>query len=129
MINANTAYSMSAGNHLAYKSTRSERDREYDALARVTRNLSAGMTRTKSHDFPTYVSALTKNRELWMIFSSDVRSENNQLPKEIKSGILNISNFVQRFTSRALNQHTDITPLIEINLFILKGLGDRGSCK
>lgn len=113
----------------AYASTRSERDREYDVIARITREMYAQKERKSPRNFASYVAALNRNRDLWNIFFSDVQSNRNTLPDDLKARIVYLSQFVRTYTSRVLDDDLDISPLIEINLAILKGLSSQGSSK
>ena len=68
--------------------------------------------------------ALTLNRRLWTILFGAVIEEDNPLPKEIKSNIVNLANFIFRHTI-ALSwepKREGLDVLININCNIAAGL-------
>lgn len=109
-------------------STKSERRTEYDVLARVTHRLRKAAKNAK-RDFPTFVSALNDNRELWRAFSLDVVHKNNKLPQELKARIFYLAEFTDAQTKKILSEKASVLPLLEINVAVMRGLSSEGGKK
>lgn len=101
--------------------TRTSKGIEYDVVARITHRLSTAQTQG-SAGFPALVSALHDNKKLWTIFAIDVADSANPLPKDLKARLFYLAEFTRQHTSKVLNRTDDVTPLIEINMAILRGL-------
>ena len=98
---------------------------EYDAVARITRQLLAA-DRTRESDFPGFVTALHRNRRLWSVFATEVADPGNPLPADLRARIFALADFSRRHTSKVLAGTEDITPLVEVNMAILRGLQAQG---
>jgi flagellar biosynthesis activator protein FlaF len=75
--------------------------------------------------------ALLANRKIWTIFVSSMSAEDCQLPKQIRSNIINLGMFV---FNRTIQMTIDATPgqldaLIDINRNIGSGLRGNGADK
>lgn len=105
--------------------TRTPRNTEYEAVARVTQKLQAAQSQGKK-GFPALVEAIHLNRKLWRIFAIDVADKGNALPPDIKSRILYLAEFTQQHSSKVLSRTGSASSLIEINLSILRGLRGKG---
>lgn len=99
--------------------TRTPRGIEYDAVARVTRQLQQAR---KSGDFPALVQALQDNKSLWNIFAVDIAKRENPLPDSLKAQLFYLAQFTHQHTSKILARQGDIDPLLDINTAILAGL-------
>ena len=99
----------------------SSRSAEYQAFAHVTKALSKAQTQA-SDDCSGLAAAVYANRKLWSILILDVAGEGNNLPQKLRAEILSIGLFVQRHSSKVLDRSGDVTPLIEINTSIMRGL-------
>lgn len=100
---------------------RTPRNIEYDAVARVTHKLKrAWAERDKS--FAALAQALEQNRKLWQIFASDVASENNGLPPDVRAQIFYLAEFTFAHTRKVLARHESVLDLVEINTAIMRGL-------
>lgn len=106
----------------ATKSTADDRQIERLLFQQVT---SALEQVAKSEDpSPTdWATAISRNADLWSILATDLVSPENQLPLELKTGLLNLASFVTRESLKVLSGTGKIADLIEINQSILKGLG------
>jgi len=99
--------------------TRTPRDTEYDAFARVTRllrNASADNDRLK------IINAVDHNNRLWTILSSDLLSEGNKLPDSIRAGLLSLADFSLRHGRAVMFRKLSVEVLIDINMSVMKGL-------
>lgn len=106
--------------------TRTTKDIEFEALARITRNLQSAAKKAKS-GFPELAAALHKNRKLWDIFAIEVANPNNPLDKELRARIFYLSEFTRTHTSAVLQRKASVAPLIEINTAIMRGLRNKGT--
>jgi len=101
--------------------TRTLKNLEYDAVARITHRLVAA-AKTGPDGFNTLAAALTDNRRLWTIFMADIASPNNELPTELKDHIAYLTEFTRQHTSKVLARKAGVAPLVEINTAIMRGL-------
>ena len=106
--------------------TKSSKDIEYEMIFQITRNLK-NSNKLRSHEYQTFASCISKNRELWAILSADVCSPENKYPSDLKAKIFYLGEFVQGYSSQVLSQNLSIDPLVDINLCILRGLYGQGS--
>lgn len=116
---ARTTYSSTAA------PTRTPRGTEYEAFMQITRNLRSA-SQNKEFGYGEFVKALNENRRLWMILASDVSSERNALPKELRAQIFYLAEFTFHHTSKILSKTADEKALIDINMSILRGLNPSG---
>lgn len=101
--------------------TRTSRDLEYDAVARITHRIRSADPQNPE-GFSKLVAALHDNKKLWNIFAADVADADNMLPPELKAQIFYLAEFTSQHTSKVLTNQADIAPLLEINTAILNGL-------
>jgi len=101
--------------------TRTVKNLEYDAIARITHKLVSAADKGPE-GFNTLVAAPTDNRRLWTIFMADIASPNNQLPQELKEHLVYLTEFTRHHTSKVLARKADIKPLVDINTAIMRGL-------
>jgi len=101
--------------------TRTPKNLEYEAIARITHRLVAAAKKGPD-GFNTLVAALTDNRKLWTIFMADIASPSNELPAELKDHIAYLTEFTRQHTSKVLAREASIAPLVEINTAIMRGL-------
>ena len=101
--------------------TRTFKNLEYDAVARITHRLVAAANKGPE-GFNSLVAALTDNRKLWTIFMADIASPSNQLPQELKEHLVYLTEFTMQHSSKVLAREADVRPLVEINTAIMRGL-------
>lgn len=105
--------------------TEDPRNTEYRLMGEVTRDLlqarDFGPDRLKEKS-----EILDRNRRVWMSFAADCASQHNQLPDQLRAGIISLSMFVSRETSEAMRGNGDMDTLIEINKMIMQGLAPQG---
>lgn len=101
-------------------SVRTAQRTEYEAFARITRQLknSSG----KNGSFKDMVMALHENRRLWSILALDLVDAANGLPEELRARLLYLAEFTEHATSQVLVRKMKPSVLIEINLAIMGGL-------
>ncbi len=69
------------------------------------------------------VEALFYLRRLWAIFLDDLRNPDNELPEQLRAGIVSIGIWMNKEIDRVRSGQTgDLTPMIEINEIIRDGL-------
>lgn len=101
--------------------TRTVKNLEYDAIARITHKLVAAAGKGPE-GFNTLAAALTDNRRLWTIFMADIASPSNKLPQELKEHLVYLTEFTRQHTSKVLARQADVKPLVDINTAIMRGL-------
>ncbi|WP_039018557.1 flagellar biosynthesis regulator FlaF [Halocynthiibacter namhaensis] len=94
---------------------------EYEAFADVTRKLMFAAARSPQH-IPEIAHAIHDNRQLWSRLASDVVSEDNQLPVDLRARIFSLAEFTTRHSSKVLKGDATLTALIDINTTIMRGL-------
>jgi flagellar protein FlaF len=110
-----------AYNEVIGDSRQTMRARERQAMDRVIAMLRAAqdagpMSRER-------VDALYYLRRLWTIFLDDLKDPNNELPAQLRAGIISIGIWMMKEIDRVRGGQTDdLTPIIEINEVIRDGL-------
>lgn len=106
--------------------TRAEtpRDTEFRLFSQVTLALVEA-SRLDPSDVVGRAPALDWNRRLWSVLAIDCGSEGNQLPKELRAGIVSLSIWVGKYTSEVIRGREDIQDLIDVNRMIMQGLSAR----
>lgn len=101
--------------------TRTARSVEYEAVARITRQIRLAQ-QDGEKGFPALVEALHLNRKLWTIFATEVADANNPLPATLKADLFSLAEFTRRHTSKVLARTASVDPLLEVNASVLRGL-------
>ena len=110
--------------HQSTRTTASPRAVERQLLSKLTTAIVVAQKNRKD-DPAAFVRALGKNLEFWTVISTDVASENNQLPVELRSQLFYLFEFTQHYTRKLMSEDgkaLDAEPLIEINQNIIRGL-------
>lgn len=94
---------------------------EYQAFARVTKDLSAAAEETQDA-FPRLAAALHQNLRLWTIVATDVAADDNALPKDLRAQLFYLAEFTRAHTGKVLKGEALASALIDINTAIMKGL-------
>ena len=110
-----------AYNEAVEESHQTMRAREREAMDRVI-----GMLRAAQEKGPLSrerVEALFYLRRLWTIFIDDLMDPNNELPEQLRAGIISIGIWMMKEIERVRARATDdLAPMIEINEIIRDGL-------
>jgi flagellar protein FlaF len=114
----------------ALTKTASGRDTEYRLLAQVTSALleakdADGDMRKNPQKMRKIAQALNWNNEVWGAFMDDCRNTDNQLPEQLRSGIISLAIWVRKETRLAMDGTNDLDMLIAVNRDIMKGLNAR----
>jgi flagellar protein FlaF len=97
------------------------RAQERQAMDRVIDLLHAA--RGRGPGSREVIEALYYLRRLWAIFLDDLNNPDNELPEELRAGIISIGIWMNKEIDRVhAGQTTDLTPMIEINEIIRDGL-------
>ena len=97
------------------------RARERAAMDRVIAMLRAAQE--KGPQSRERVDALFYLRRLWTIFINDLNDPNNELPDQLRAGIVSIGIWMMKEIDRVRGGvSNDLTPMIEINELIRDGL-------
>ena len=97
------------------------RAREQAAMDRVIGMLRAAQE--KGPESRELIDALFYLRRLWIIFIDDLNDPNNELPDQLRGGIVSIGVWMMKEIDRVRGGLTDdLTPMIEINELIRNGL-------
>lgn len=103
------------------QTTGTERNIEYEAFARITRELSN--TDTSAPDYHSRMAkALSKNLQLWTILATDVANKDNELTPELRSSIFYLAEFTRHHTAKVYAGEADVDVLAEINKTVMRGL-------
>jgi flagellar biosynthesis activator protein FlaF len=110
-----------AYNEVIEDSRQTMRARERQAMDRVIAMLRA--SQEKGPLSRERVEALFYLRRLWTIFLDDLKDPKNELPEQLRAGIISIGIWMMKEIDRARGRQTDdLTPMIEINEIIRDGL-------
>jgi flagellar protein FlaF len=100
--------------------TESARDLEIRAISHITRNLIEA--NKPGTDALARTRALNGNIRLWSLLMQDLNSPGNALPDAIKARYISLGLFARRNSLRAIQNNTDLAPLIRINTDVLEAL-------
>ncbi|WP_136443291.1 flagellar biosynthesis regulator FlaF [Pacificoceanicola onchidii] len=110
------------------RTTKTARSTEYELIAHVTHRIKAA-AEAGPLAYPKLVEALSDNQRIWTFLAADVSDKENALPQDLRARIFYLAEFVQQHTGKVLMKKARITPLLEINAAVLRGLGARRSRK
>ena len=97
------------------------RAREHRAMDRVIVMLR--VARDKGENSREAIEAIFYLRRLWAIYLDDLRNPDNELPEQLRAGIVSIGIWMNKEIDRfRTGQTRDLTPIIEINEIIRDGL-------
>ena len=97
------------------------RAQERQAMDRVIELLRAA--RARGPGTREVIEALYYLRRLWAIFLDDLNNPDNELPDQLRAGIISIGIWMNKEIDRVrTGQTADLTPMIEINEIIRDGL-------
>lgn len=74
---------------------------------------------------PRTIAALDWNRRMWSVFSSDCGTKGNDLPDQLRAGIVSLSIWVSKHSSLVMRGAERIDNLIDINKTIMEGLAEQ----
>jgi flagellar protein FlaF len=110
-----------AYNEVIEDSRQTMRARERQAMDRVVEMLQTAQE--KGPGSRERVEALFYLRRLWTIFLNDLNDPNNELPAQLRAGIISIGIWMMKEIERVRGgAATDLTPMIQINELIRDGL-------
>ena len=66
--------------------------------------------------------AILWNKRVWDTFAYELAADDNQLPREIRAGLISLAIWVNRETTHIMDGQTDLEPLITVNRSIIEGL-------
>lgn len=101
---------------------RTPREQERDIIALVTQRLRAASS--AKDDAILLARAVSDNTTVWYILVSDLASEGNQLPVELRAQIVSVGLAVIRECEKLNKTDVDLEFLISINQAIIDGLSD-----
>jgi flagellar protein FlaF len=101
---------------------RTAREQERDIIALVTQRLRAASA--AKDDAILLARAVSDNTTVWYILISDLASEGNQLPIELRAQIVSVGLAVIRECEKLNKSDVDLDFLISINQAIIEGLND-----
>ena len=110
-----------AYNEVIEDSRQTMRARERQAMDRMIAMLRAA--EEKGPGSRERVEALFYLRRLWTIFLNDLNDPANELPEQLRAGIISIGIWMMKEIDRVCGGQTnDLTAMIEINALIRDGL-------
>jgi flagellar biosynthesis activator protein FlaF len=108
-----------------YAATLERFETHRETEARLLRELSRSLELAEAgDDHPQLVQAVSRNRNLWTKFATDLIGDGNKLPQELKATLLSIAGAVDRSCTEALaGDRRALTTLVAINRNIAAALG------
>lgn len=104
---------------------RTDRGTEHAVFERITARLV--LANRPGATVKARAEALYDNRRLWTRLAADAAAPGNPLPQQLRAQILYLHEFTQAHSRAALRQKIALTPLIEINTAIMRGLRGEGA--
>ncbi len=102
----------------ALNTTEDPRKTEYRLFAQVTKSLMDA----ENGESLSLQKAVHWNRRLWLTLQADCANDDNQLPDEVRAGIISLAIWVDKHSRMVLQGKADLTPLIDVNRSIMEGL-------
>ncbi len=96
------------------------RETEYKVFDRVTRALAS--SKDSDAQDKDYLEAIDSNRRLWQALETDLSSDHNQLPDDLKAKIISLAIWVDKHSAMVSRGEAKVEPLISVNEAIMKGL-------
>lgn len=100
---------------------RTPRGAEYEAFARVTRQLKSA-AELGAPGFARLAEAIHANRRLWTLLAAHVADADNALPAELRARLFYLSEFTTHHSRKVLKGEDTVDILVEINLSVMRGL-------
>ena len=101
------------------------RAREYRLMSQITGEMIAA--RDAGLTGAALMPALHRNREVWSTFSMLCAAPDNQLPDQLRAGIISIALWVERYTSDVIRGRDTIEELISVNRTVIEGMAPENS--
>ena len=76
----------------------------------------------KAKDVKAMANALHRNSQLWSALMTDLASEGNELPDDLKANLISLGGFSLRHGARVLAGEAQVTDLVDLNRTIASGL-------
>ncbi len=112
--------------HGAYTSRQRNNETPRETEARALLSCASRLERARGTEVSKeeYAEAVQHNQQLWTIFQVCLCEPDNQLPKDLKDILLNLSQYVDKASFRAMSGHNPdiLRSLININRNIAAGL-------
>ena len=100
---------------------RTGRSVEHQLFSDVTQRLTKTF-RNLLHDFPAFAEAVHANRAVWTHLASQVADDDNALSEDLRARIFYLAEFTNFHSHKVLKGEADISPLLEINTAMMRGL-------
>ena len=99
---------------------------EYDIFAKITASMRSAIAGGAASSFPALAEALTANRRLWTELATDLASDDNLLPDELRAQLLGLAQFTLRHSDAVLRGEQSADVLVEMNVAVMRGLKGEG---
>lgn len=100
---------------------RTGRSAEHQLFSDVTNQLRAAANNLPK-GFPKFAEAVYANRAVWTHLASQVADDDNALSEDLRARIFYLAEFTAFHSRKVLKGEADISPLIEINTAMMRGL-------
>jgi flagellar protein FlaF len=77
---------------------------------------------TGAADVPARVAALGKTSQLWSLLITDLASDGNALPDDLKARLISLGLWAQREAAARMVDEASLAPLIELHRDMIAGL-------
>ena len=103
----------------ANQNTESPRLTEYRAFAIFTRAMEEA---DRDEDTMARIRAVAGCWRLWLTLQTDLLSEDNKLPDDLRGRLLSIALWVGRYSLKAMKGEAEVSPLVTVNKQIMDGM-------
>lgn len=104
---------------------RTGRSIEIELITKVTSKLRTAVE--KRLPYARLVEALHENRVMWIHFAASVADSENALPEDLRARLFYLAEFTDHQTRKILAGEANCAALIEINVAVIRGLGERST--
>ncbi len=108
----------------AYQTAQRRSEQPRNAEYRLMAEITGEMVSAKEGGLvgAALARALSRNREMWNVFSNDCASNDNGLPEALRAGIISLAIWVDKHTSAVIGGREEIDELIDVNRSVMEGL-------
>lgn len=103
---------------------RTERSAEHQLFSEITSRLRYAANQLPN-SFPQFAEAIHANRAVWTHLAAQVAEGDNALSEELRARIFYLAEFTAFHSRKVLKGEADISPLIDINTAMMRGLNPK----
>lgn len=101
------------------------RSAEHHLFSEITARLRDSAAQLPAN-YPEFAEAIHANRAVWTHMAAQVAEDENALSEDLRARIFYLAEFTNFHSRKILKGQADISPLVEINTAMMRGLNPSG---